>query len=353
MICRGRHHLPLRLCLRERLHRFSLFAGVGAMVALALSPILGHHLTSDLGSLATGTNHWGDLCLVALHRLLAPVHDLFHLLLAAGLLYALWDRITAWRMVRATLARVDAFAARPRPGELAWDAVAAAGLAAERVRVVPGLPNPAFTVGALRPRVYLAKELAEWLSADELAAVIAHEAAHLRRRDPLRLAALRFLECTFFWLPPLRPLAAHLAEEVEIVADDCAVRAQPLVLARALLRLAQWPGLRGPAGAVAYIAQPDLLERRVRRLLGEAVAPAGNADRRALLSGLLALGMLWASTAAMLHPLPAPTTGPRAACQHQDLGSVQHLAHHLLGALAHVDLCPHDGDPPELLHPAH
>ena len=69
--------------------------------------------------------------------------------------------------------------------------------------VVSGLPNPAFTVGWFHPMVYVAAELAEWLTSDELAAVLAHERAHLGRRDPLRLSVLRFLGRTLFWLPAL------------------------------------------------------------------------------------------------------------------------------------------------------
>ena len=107
------------------------------------------------------------------------------------------------------------------------------------MRVVSGLPTPAFTVGWLRPRVYVDAALAGLLTADELAAVLAHEEAHVARRDPLRLSALRFLACTLFFLPALRRLAADAADEAEIAADDRAAglagAGAPLALASAIV----------------------------------------------------------------------------------------------------------------------
>ena len=106
----------------------------------------------------------------------------------------------------------------------------------------------------------------------ELNAVLAHEQAHVVRRDPLRLAALRFLACTLFWLPALRRLADDVTDEAEIAADDIAAGDQPLVLASAILRVASWRDLRaGPLGAIGATGFTcrDLLERRIRRLAGE------------------------------------------------------------------------------------
>src|SRR5439155_12889806 len=133
------------------------------------------------------------------------------------------------------------------------------------LRIVRGLPNPAFTIGWLRPRVYVARELAGALPDAELNAVLAHEQAHVVRRDPLRLAALRFLACTLFWLPALRRLADDVTDEAEIAADDIAAGDQPLVLASAILRVASWRDLRaGPLGAIGATGFTcrDLLERR-------------------------------------------------------------------------------------------
>src|SRR5690606_16700566 len=129
--------------------------------------------------------------------LFAPVHELFHLLILAGLGYATWDRMRGWLTVRRALAPLDVMV--PHPDDAFWRAATAAGLNPQRLRVVPGLPNPAFTIGWIRPVVYAAAEVVEWLTPDELAAVLAHERAHVEKRDPLRLSALRFLGRMLFW----------------------------------------------------------------------------------------------------------------------------------------------------------
>ena len=50
----------------------------------------------------------------------------------------------------------------------------------------------------------------------------------------------RILGCTLFWIPAFRRLAADMADEAEIDADDAAAAGQPLVLASAILSLAAW-----------------------------------------------------------------------------------------------------------------
>ena len=61
-----------------------------------------------------------------------------------------------------------------------------AGLRAVRALRTPA-PSLAMTSGLLRPRVTIAPSLAAHLDPGALAAVHAHEAAHARHRDPLRL----------------------------------------------------------------------------------------------------------------------------------------------------------------------
>ena len=79
-----------------------------------------------------------------------------------------------------------------------------------------GLPNPAFTAGWWHPRVYVAAEIADVLDEDQLTAVLMHEAAHLTRRDPLRLSVLRFLAHTLFYLPTFGRLAEDAARRLRM-----------------------------------------------------------------------------------------------------------------------------------------
>lgn len=52
--------------------------------------------------------------------------------------------------------------------------------------LLPNREPVAFTAGLLRPRVYLSRGLFDSLALDEQNAVLVHELAHVRRRDPLR-----------------------------------------------------------------------------------------------------------------------------------------------------------------------
>jgi Zn-dependent protease with chaperone function len=302
---------PLRQ--EELRHRRAVMFAIAALILLGMSPILGHHLGSGIDRLPAGTDHWGALCLIALHSLLRPVHDLFHLLLLAGLSYAVWDRVRAGRMLRRTLAALAWIP--PAPGSIIERAAREAGVDPAHVRVARGIPVPAFTAGWLRPRVYVAQELPVSLAHPELVAVLAHEGAHAARRDPLRLSALRFLGYTLFWIPAVRRLAQDCADEAEIRADDSATRGRPLVLASALLTLASW---RAPAAEPTIgvgINKHDLLDRRVRRLAGEPVQPGTHVTRRSIATASAMLLLVWTTGTVMAHPMPT-RQGHATHCDH-------------------------------------
>jgi len=92
----------------------------------------------------------------------------------------------------------------------------------------------AFCAGFLRPRIYLSTGTVKALSADELDAVMAHEAHHAQLRDPLRVFVTRVLSDGLFFLPAVRRLAERYGALAELAADSAAVRArgaQPLASA--------------------------------------------------------------------------------------------------------------------------
>ena len=316
--------MPPRLTSREQSHRRLTLVAIAGLLVLGISPVVGHHLPVDTSALLAGLDHVGAVCVTALHLLLAPVHRLFHMLLIAGVLFAAWDRTRAWRQVRGALGPLPWYA--PESGSPFAHAAVAAHLDPRRLRIVRGLPNPAFTVGWLRPRVYIAEALATQLRAAELATVIAHEGAHADRRDPLRLSLLRVLACTLFWIPALRRLADDVADEAEVLADNVAAgRGGPLVLASALLALAQWPAVVTSPTAVGF-QQRDLLDRRVRRLVGEATSPASHVTRRSLAGAAGALLLVWIPGILMAHPLPdASALAHERHCDHRHESAVAHL----------------------------
>ena len=92
----------------------------------------------------------------------------------------------------------------------------------------------AFCAGLLRPRIHLSTGAVSTLSAEELDAVLAHEAHHARVRDPLRVFVVRVVSDALFFLPAARKLAERYADLAELAADSAAIRqrgAQPLASA--------------------------------------------------------------------------------------------------------------------------
>lgn len=328
------------LLARERSHRRATLFAIGGLLLLGTSPVFAHHFSFGLDVYLSGLDHLGALCVTALHLMFAPVHRAFHVLLVAGLIYAGWDRYRAWRKLRDSLSQLAWHS--PQHGGDMWCAARDAGLDPVLIRVVPGLPTPAITVGWRDPLIFVAGDLQRRLSGPQLAAVLAHEKVHLERRDPLRLSVLRFLSMTVFWIPALRRLNDDFADEAEILADDHASAGQPLVLASALLTLAGSPNAAVGPGAACGILRSGLLERRVRRLAGEEVKMRSHVTRRSLVGAIVALLVVWSSGILVAHPLPSASAGHAAHCQHDGQFVLGHLFCLGFPFVAHPD-CPHRG----------
>ncbi|MEP6601231.1 MAG: M56 family metallopeptidase [Nitrospirota bacterium] len=327
------------LSAQEQAHRRAILLGIGILMVLSLGPVFGHHLSNALANGLSGVDHVGAFCVLALHLLLTPVHEGFHVALGIGLAYASFDRCRSWSALETSLAPLQA--SQPEPGDRFWLAAVASGLDPARLHVVDGLPNPAFTVGLMSPKVYVASRLETLLSQPELEAVIAHEAAHVRRRDPLRVGACRFLSLTLFWLPALRRLADDVADEVEIAADDDASNGRPLVLASAILSLAGWRQQRTWRAAVGF-QRDDLLNRRVLRLAGEKATPSSHVTRLSLAAAAIALFFAIASGVLVAEPIAQVAgTARNHHCAHADESALAHLFCPSLRGHSTTGKCPH------------
>jgi Zn-dependent protease with chaperone function len=161
------------------------------------------------------------------------------------------------------------------------------------LQVGPGIvrdPEPrAFCVGLVRPRVVVTTGALTTLSDGELAALLAHEAAHVRRRDGLRLLLVRAAADGLFFCPGARQLAARLAALAELEADEAADRHG---LAAAMLRI------------------DGVCPERVDRLLGAPV-------RWSIDAGALAWGAVVVAALAVVAIALASATG----CAHHPFAS--------------------------------
>jgi len=128
--------------------------------------------------------------------------------------------------------------------------------------------------------------------------ILAHELAHLERRDPTWLTVARVIEAVLFFQPLNRLARARMQEAAEFASDGWAagVVARPLDLAHCLARVAEWSAgssrLLAPAMAER---RGTVLVRRVRRLTSDAPLgepPGGRGLRLAGAVAVLALVLL-------------------------------------------------------------
>lgn len=99
--------------------------------------------------------------------------------------------------------------------------VAAAVVLEDDVRQCAGISSP-FVLGLFRPRIYLPTGLSE----EDTPFVLAHERAHIKRRDHW-LKFLGFLLLSFYWFNPLLWAAyALLCRDIELACDEAVLRSQ-------------------------------------------------------------------------------------------------------------------------------
>jgi Zn-dependent protease with chaperone function len=184
----------------------------------------------------------------------------------------------------ATTARALGKLPRVSPPQSLQDGARRAGIA--RLRCLGGPDRTAFCAGHFRPSVYITAASAQ-LNTNELDAILAHEAAHARRRDPLRRLLTRATADVMFWLPLLRWWLRTHVENAEVNADKAAIgHAGRRALAAALLAAGSQPPAAVPAMAGAT-------ETRIAHLLGEDLPVRRPPTTLVVLSLLGATGAVW------------------------------------------------------------
>jgi beta-lactamase regulating signal transducer with metallopeptidase domain len=184
---------------------------------------------------------------------------------ALGALLQLTSLLTGWR------------AARRLVGQSSGPA-----LPGFQVQQSPAVAVPV-TLGVLSPRIVLPAAWPTWPEA-KLQAVLAHEAAHVRRRDPLIALAARVNRCVFWFHPLAWWLERKLAATAEQACDEAAVAAvgQTRAYAEVLLDMAEAVRRRGGRLSWQGVAiDGAALERRIDRILRGDLARRTSRRRKA------------------------------------------------------------------------
>jgi Zn-dependent protease with chaperone function len=232
-------------------------AAVGALAGLGAVPgehgVAGGALSGAVRAIRSAALGFGQPALIAAARLavLAASAALFALLV--WVLVAASAAVLVARRRHRILLSLLAHGDPKVPGALVVDHPAAA----------------AYCVPGLRSKIVISAGTLDLLDSAELAAVLAHERAHLRARHDLVLLPFSALGRAF----PRARLAgqahATVALLVEMLADDRALRHRPArELATALLRVGTSGAGLAPSGALAATSAADAeVTARVARLL--------------------------------------------------------------------------------------
>ena len=131
----------------------------------------------------------------------------------------------------------------------------------------------AYCLPGLRSAIVISAGALNLLNADELAAVLAHERAHLRERHDLVLLPFTALLRAFGWAGIAQQARQAVGLLIEMLADDRALRHRPArELATALLRVGAAGGGPAPNGALA--ASDSLLPCEVAARVARLLRPA-------------------------------------------------------------------------------
>ena len=274
---------------RERLWKLALFLPVastivqcGGELSLWRLPAEVHAVPALSDAPAASPTPWHELASGQTQRVSAPGAPLriaWPLVAAAlWIVGVLWGGLVWLREWHALGRAVRGLVPCTDPELMAeFDALRAGdpALASTRLFVGRAVLVP-LTLGWGRMRVVVPERAVFGLDPDERRAMLAHELAHARRRDPLWISAARAVEGLFCFQPLNRLARLRLQDEAEFLADRWAIErgVGALSLASCLTEVAGWIVTSRRALPVpSMAARGARLTRRVERLLEERRAP--------------------------------------------------------------------------------
>jgi Zn-dependent protease with chaperone function len=186
-------------------------------------------------------------------------------------------------------------------------------------------------VGFLRPRLFIASQVREILTPEEISAAAAHENGHIEARDNLKRGLLQACRHALLIIPSGRLLDRAWSEASEEAADENAARqgnGVALDLASALVKIARNipQGARPTMPAGVFLLgdeQTKGIKSRVRRLISLAANECRPGSRQSTLAKLF----VWGPAGMLLVSLVVAATNPYL------LSRVHYLIEHAVFAL--------------------
>jgi beta-lactamase regulating signal transducer with metallopeptidase domain len=183
------------------------------------------------------------------------------------------------------------------------------------------VPVP-LALGLRRPEICVPPKALAGLTDEQQEGMLAHELAHLVRRDPLWLVISHLLACVFFFQPLNWVARRRLREISEMLSDEWAVShtGRPLSLAGCLAEVAGWSMARRSLPVPSMADRRSNLAQRIRRLLEEGRSPESPARRLWLGAAMVVLLIAVAAAA------PAVSAAREEAPARQETPAVQAVA---------------------------
>jgi Zn-dependent protease with chaperone function len=169
-------------------------------------------------------------------------------------------------------------------------------------------------VGFLHPKLFIARQVLELLTPEEISAAVAHENGHLSARDNLKHGIMQACRDALLIIPSGRSLDKAWSEASEEAADENAARqgnGAALDLASALVKIARRipQGARPTMPAGVFLLGDDEtkgVKSRVRRL----IVLAANECRPAYRHNLSANLLVWVPASVLIATLLVMATSP-------------------------------------------
>jgi hypothetical protein len=204
-----------------------------------------------------------------------------------GLLAMVWARVRLRRLLRGRSMVTD-----PSLQAMLGDLCRRAGVRRTVLLTKTERLQTPFAMGA--GEICLPIRVVRGLDGEQQRSILAHELAHLLRRDPGWFTCLALIERVLFFQPLIRVARREVQEGAELLCDDWAAgQVGGLALARCIAEVASWNAAPPRAFAMARMSGSGPLTRRVDRLLSHSTTAdrAGHRVWVGVAGGLVTLVM--------------------------------------------------------------